>query len=381
MKNSIRLVKIAQKDSYNDMLDSLTQKSKDREISNSNDKAQRYNFLKQKAEEMGISVADYIDHFGSFDDKKKFSTLANQQSASQKPTPEDNSIQGYEKVLNAFQFIKEKSEELNIPIIRIWEDIQLPSEIKNKVLTLVVNYQRLQEANQERKVQNNVSQSESLEDRLKKATENARFYSEQWNQAIDDAKNQNIDPIVYISAHYPDDLAQQIIAWYKIKTGEIDATNMEEYFAQSVEQVSNQEVESFNENYDDDTFQNFVDKAREFAENIDWEKAGAYLDEGKNRVIYQLLKPGSFIKKTSDSIKVIISMLTLKNVEIFNDEYYENQDNNQRAEQELDDYVAGRTSQLLKKMKRVANTLDVAGLYYEAEAITNVMKRIAARTY
>ena len=109
MKNSIRLVKIAQKDSYNDMLDSLTQKSKDREISNSNDKAQRYNFLKQKAEEMGISVADYIDHFGSFDDKKKFSTLANQQSASQKPTPEDNSIQGYEKVLNAFQFIKEKS--------------------------------------------------------------------------------------------------------------------------------------------------------------------------------------------------------------------------------------------------------------------------------
>ena len=381
MKNSIRLVKIAQKDSYNDMLDSLTQKSKDREISNSNDKAQRYNFLKQKAEEMGISVADYIDHFGSFDDKKKFSTLANQQSASQKPTPEDNSIQGYEKVLNAFQFIKEKSEELNIPIIRIWEDIQLPSEIKNKVLTLVVNYQRLQEANQERKVQNNVSQSESLEDRLKKATENARFYSEQWNQAIDDAKNQNIDPIVYISAHYPDDLAQQIIAWYKIKTGEIDATNIEEYFAQSVEQVSNQEVESFDGNYDDDTFQNFVDKARELAENIDWEKAGAYLDEGKNRVIYQLLKPGSFIKKTSDSIKVIISMLTLKNVEKFNDEYYENQDNNQRAEQELDDYVAGRTSQLLKKMKRVANTLDVAGLYYEAEAITNVMKRIAARTY
>ena len=257
----------------------------------------------------------------------------------------------------------------------------MPSEIKNKVLTLVVNYQRLQEANQERKVQNNVSQSESLEDRLKKATENARFYSEQWNQAIDDAKNQNIDPIVYISAHYPDDLAQQIIAWYKIKTGEIDATNIEEYFAQSVEQVSNQEVESFDGNYDDDTFQNFVDKARELAENIDWEKAGAYLDEGKNRVIYQLLKPGSFIKKTSDSIKVIISMLTLKNVEKFNDEYYENQDNNQRAEQELDDYVAGRTSQLLKKMKRVANTLDVAGLYYEAEAITNVMKRIAARTY
>ena len=30
-------------------------------------------------------------------------------------------------------------------------------------------------------------------------------------------------------------------------------------------------------------------------------------------------------------------------------------------------------------MKRVANTLDVAGLYYEAETITNVMRRIAAR--
>jgi hypothetical protein len=380
MKNSIRLVKIAQKDSYNDMLDSLTQKSKDREISNSNDKAQRYNFLKQKAEEMGISVADYIDHFGSFDDKKKFSTLANQQSASQKPTPEDNSIQGYEKVLNAFQFIKEKSEELNIPIIRIWEDIQLPSEIKNKVLTLVVNYQRLQEANQERKVQNNVSQSESLEDRLKKATENARFYSEQWNQAIDDAKNQNIDPIVYISAHYPDDLAQQIIAWYKIKTGEIDATNMEEYFAQSVEQVSNQEVESFNENYDDDTFQNFVDKAREFAENIDWEKAGAYLDEGKNRVIYQLLKPGSFIKKTSDSIKVIISMLTLKNVEKFNNEYYENQNNTQRAEQELDDYL--RTSninkrQILASLNKISNTLDNLGYYKLADNLTNISYRLA----
>jgi hypothetical protein len=383
MKNSIRLVKIAQKDAYNDMLDSLSQKSKDRKneaMSNSNDKAQRYNFLKQKAEGMGISVADYVNHFGSFDDKKNFSNLANQQSASQKPVPEDNSIQGYEKVLNAFQFIKEKSEELNIPIIRIWEDIQLPSEIKRQVLTLVVNYQRLQEANQERKVQNNVSQSESLEDRLKKATENARFYSEQWNQAIDDAKNQNIDPIVYISAHYPDDLAQQIIAWYKIKTGEIDATNMEEYFAQSVEQVSNQEVESFNENYDDDTFQNFVDKAREFAENIDWEKAGAYLDEGKNRVIYQLLKPGSFIKKTSDSIKVIISMLTLKNVEKFNNEYYENQNNTQRAEQELDDYLRTskmNTRQVIASLNKVANELDNSGMFNEATELTNVMHKVA----
>lgn len=381
MKNSIRLVKIAQKDIYDNVLDSLSQKSKDRKnqaISNSNDKAQRYNFLKEKADEMGISVAEYITHFGSFDDKKNFSPLANQQSTSQQSTASDTSFEDYEKVLNAFQFIKEKSEELNIPIIRVWEDFQLPSEIKRKVLTLVVNFQRLQEANQEIKVQNNISESTSLEDRLKKATENARFYTEQWNQAIDDAKNQNIDPIVYISAHYPDDLAQQIIAWYKIKTGEINASNMEEYFAQSVEQVSNQEVESFNENYDDNTFQNFVNKAREIAENIDWEKAGAYLDEGKNRVIYQLLKPGSFIKKTSDAIKVVISMLTLKNVEKFNDEYYENQNSNQRAEQELDEYLAAnRTSHLLRKMNRVANYLDNTGLHKEADSITNVMKRLS----
>ena len=54
--------------------------------------------------------------------------------------------------------IKEKSEELNAPINRVWEDIQLPSDIKNKVLTLVVNYQRLQKINQERKIENNVNQ-------------------------------------------------------------------------------------------------------------------------------------------------------------------------------------------------------------------------------
>ena len=155
---------------------------------------------------------------------------------------------------------------------------------------------------------------------------------------------------------------------------------MEEYFAQSVEQVSNQEVESFNENYDDDTFQNFVDKAREFAENIDWEKAGAYLDEGKNRVIYQLLKPGSFIKKTSDSIKVIISMLTLKNVEKFNNEYYENQNNTQRAEQELDDYLRTskmNTRQVIASLNKVANELDNSGMFNEATELTNVMHKVA----
>lgn len=383
MKNSIRLIKTAQKNAYDDVMNSFNLKikeKKDNTSSFSDQKAQKYALIKQKAEEMGISVADYIEHFGSTDEKRLYSNLANQELNDQKPASSDDGFQEYERVLSAFQYIKEKSEELNIPITRIWEDLNLPDDIKRKVLTLVVNYQNSQETTPERKIQTNFDDSNSLENRLKKANENARFYSEQWNQAIDDAEKQNIDPIVYIAAHYPDDIAQQIIAWYKIKTGEINASNMEEYFAQSVEQVSNQEIESFNENYDDNTFQNFVNKAREIAENIDWEKAGAYLDEGKNRVIYQLLKPGSFIKKTSDAIKVVISMLTLKNVEKFNEEYYENQNNNQRAEQELDEYL--RTSKMNKRqviasLNKVANELDNSGMFQEANQITNVMKRLS----
>jgi hypothetical protein len=279
MKSSIKLIRVAQFDTYNNLDEILNQKNqerKNRSQRDSDDKAERYKLLKNKAEEMGISIADYIDHFGSFEDKQNFGNIAQQQSEVRQPEQTSTDFKDYNKVLEAFQFIKEKSEELNIPITRVWEDMQLPSEIKFKVHTLVVNYERLQKIEESREIQNNQQSDSSLEERLKRSTENARFYTEQWNQVIEDAEKQNIDPIVYISAHYPDDLAQQIIAWYKIKTGEINATNMEEYFAQSVEQLSDQEVQSFEQNYDDNAFQNFVDKAREIAENIDWEKAGAY---------------------------------------------------------------------------------------------------------
>jgi hypothetical protein len=373
MKSSIKLIRVAQFDTYNNLDEILNQKNqerKNRSQRDSDDKAERYKLLKNKAEEMGISIADYIDHFGSFEDKQNFGNIAQQQSEVRQPEQTSTDFKDYNKVLEAFQFIKEKSEELNIPITRVWEDMQLPSEIKFKVHTLVVNYERLQKIEESREIQNNQQSDSSLEERLKRSTENARFYTEQWNQVIEDAEKQNIDPIVYISAHYPDDLAQQIIAWYKIKTGEINATNMEEYFAQSVEQLSDQEVQSFEQNYDDNAFQNFVDKAREIAENIDWEKAGAYLDEGKNRIIYQLLKPGSIIKKTTDAIKVVISMLSLNNVEEFNDQYYKDQEDRERAIQELDNYKLSKKMdkfQKLAQLKKDIELLENAGQIRAAE--------------
>ena len=376
MKSSVNLIRFAGVDSYENVEESLEQKNqerKNRSQSDSDDRAERYKFLKNKADEMQISIADYIEFFGSFEDKKNFRNLAQQQSNIDNQEESSNAIKDYEKVLEAFEFIKEKSKELNVPISSVWEDMQLPSEIRFKVHTLVVNYERLQKIEESRKVQNNGQSNDSFEERLRRSTENARFYTEQWNQVIEDAEKQNIDPIVYISAQYPDDLAEQIIAWYKIKTGEINARNIEEYFAQSIEQLSDQEVESFEQNYDDNAFQNFVDKAREIVENIDWEKAGAYLDEGKNRIIYQLLKPGSNIKKTSDAIKVVMSMLSLKNVEEFNNQYYKDQENRERAINELDSYKISKKMNLkLKKLAQLNQEIELlesAGLIKAASVL------------
>ena len=73
-------------------------------------------------------------------------------------------------------------------------------------------------------------------------------------------------------------------------------------------------------------------------------------------------------------------MLTLKNVEKFNNEYYENQNNTQRAEQELDDYLRTskmNTRQVIASLNKVANELDNSGMFNEATELTNVMHKVA----
>jgi hypothetical protein len=189
-----------------------------------------------------------------------------------------------------------------------------------------------------------------------------------------------MDVGTYISMHYPRNLAEQIYTWYQIKTGQLKPFDINEKLAVTVNEISNEEVQQYDEEYDDVTFQDFVNGAREVLSEINWKKVGAYLSDGVNNVIYQLAKPGGFIKKTADSIRAVVSLLSLKNVDEFSEQYDQDQENKERAEQELDDYLyQHRTSFILNKMMRVANTLDVAGLYYEANTITNVMKSVALR--
>ena len=278
------------------------------------------------------------------------------------------SITGFEQVSEIYEYILQQSKKLNMRPLVIFNSMDLQEPLRSKVEAFVHIHQ-----------EDELNESSWTAEDLKSATQKARFFSEEWNKIIEDAKAQQMDVGTYISMHYPRNLAEQIYTWYQIKTGQLKPFDINEKLAVTIHEISNEEVQQYDEEYDDVTFQDFVEGARQALSEINWKKVGAYLSDGVNNVIYQLAKPGSFIKKTADSIRAVVSLLSLKNVDEFSEEYYKEQEDRRIATQELDDYVAGRTSQLLKNMKRVANTLDVAGLHKEADSITNVMKRIAAR--
>ena len=278
------------------------------------------------------------------------------------------SITGFQEVSEIYEFILQQSKKLNMRPLVIFNSLDLKEPLKSKVEALVHIHQ-----------EDELYESTWTAEDLKSATQKARFFSEEWNKIIEDAKAQQMDVRAYIAMHYPRNLAEQIYTWYQIKTGQLKPFDINEKLAVTVNEISNEEVQQYDEEYDDVTFQDFVEGAREALSQINWKKVGAYLSDGVNNVIYQLAKPGSFIKKTADSIRAVVSLLSLKNVDEFSERYDKEQEDHKRSTQELNDYLAGRTSQLLRKMNRVANTLDIAGLHKEADSITNVMRSIAAR--
>jgi hypothetical protein len=279
------------------------------------------------------------------------------------------SITDFEQVSKIYDYILQQSKKLNMRPLVIFNSMDFKEPLKSKVEALVHIHQ-----------EDELYESSWTAEDLKSATQKARFFSEEWNKIIEDAKAQQMDVGTYISMHYPRNLAEQIYTWYQIKTGQLKPFDINEKLAVTVNEISNEEVQQYDEEYDDVTFQDFVNGAREVLSEINWKKVGAYLSDGVNNVIYQLAKPGSFIKKTADSIRAVVSLLSLENVDEFSEQYDQDQENKERAEQELDDYInQHRTSFILNKMMRVANTLDVAGLYYEANTITNVMKSVALR--
>lgn len=305
----------------------------------------------------------------SLNDNVGNETQPNIQSNTQQEKLPHESITGFQQVSEIYEYILEQSKKLNMRPLVIFNSMDLKEPLKSKVEALVHIYQ-----------EDELYESSWTAEDLKSATQKARFFSEEWNKIIEDAKAQQMDVGTYIAMHYPRNLAEQIYTWYQIKTGQLKPFDINEKLAVTVNEISNEEVQQYDEEYDDVTFQDFVEGARQALSEINWKKVGAYLSDGVNNVIYQLAKPGSVIKKTADSIRAVVSLLSLKNVDEFSEQYDTEQENKERAEQELNDYLEKyRTSFILNKMKRVANTLDVAGLYYEAETITNVMRRIAAR--
>jgi hypothetical protein len=301
-----------------------------------------------------------------------YPVIDTQQNTQQNTQQEDFShpaITDFEQVSKIYNYILEQSKKLNMRPLVIFNSMDLKEPFKSKVEALVHIHQ-----------EDELYESSWTAEDLKSATQKARFFSEEWNKIIEDAKAQQMDVGTYISMHYPRNLAEQIYTWYQIKTGQLKPFDINEKLAVTVNEISNEEVQQYDEEYDDVTFQDFVNGAREVLSEINWKKVGAYLSDGVNNVIYQLAKPGGFIKKTADSIRAVVSLLSLKNVDEFSEQYDQDQENKERAEQELDDYInQHRTSFILNKMMRVANTLDVAGLYYEANTITNVMKSVALR--
>jgi hypothetical protein len=278
-------------------------------------------------------------------------------------------ITDFEQVSKIYNYILEQSKKLNMRPLVIFNSMDLQEPLRSKVEAFVHIHQ-----------EDELNESVWTAEDLKSATEKARFFTEEWNKIIEDANAQQMDVKAYIGMHYPTDLAKEIVTWYLIKTGQLKPFDIDEKLAVTINEISNEEVQQYDEQYDDLTFQQFVQNAREALSEINWQKVGAYLSDGVNNVIYQLAKPGGFIKKTADSIRAVVSLLSLKNVDEFSEQYDQDQENKERAEQELDDYLyQHRTSFILNKMMRVANTLDVAGLYYEANTITNVMKSVALR--
>jgi hypothetical protein len=305
----------------------------------------------------------------SSNDYPVIDTQPNTQPNTQQEDFSHPAITDFEQVSKIYNYILEQSKKLNMRPLVIFNSMDLKEPFKSKVEALVHIHQ-----------EDELYESSWTAEDLKSATQKARFFSEEWNKIIEDAKAQQMDVGTYISMHYPRNLAEQIYTWYQIKTGQLKPFDINEKLAVTVNEISNEEVQQYDEEYDDVTFQDFVNGAREVLSEINWKKVGAYLSDGVNNVIYQLAKPGGFIKKTADSIRAVVSLLSLKNVDEFSEQYDQDQENKERAEQELDDYInQHRTSFILNKMMRVANTLDVAGLYYEANTITNVMKSVALR--
>jgi len=277
------------------------------------------------------------------------------------------SITDFEQVSKIYDYILQQSKKLNMRPLVIFNSMDLKEPLKSKVEALVHIHQ-----------EDELNESTWTAQDLKTATEKAKFFTEEWNKIIQDAKDQQMDVGTYVSMHYPEALAKEIYTWYQIKTGQLKPFDINEKLAVTVNEISNEEIQQYDEQYDDLTFQQFVENAREALSEINWQKVGAYLSDGVNNVIYQLSKPGSFIKKTADSIRAVVSLLSLKNVDEFSEQYDKEQENKERAEQELDEYLAAnRTSHILRKMIKVANYLDDNGKYKEATEITGVMKRIA----
>ena len=397
MKSEIKLIKFAQKNlSNNDYLDQINEKLRgqgeavdQRALDEAEKKANRYSYIKQKAKEMNLSIRDYIEFFGTNDDRK-FLELADRE---EKPDQNEVSIEQYNKVLELFEFLKKTSEEKNIPIRSVLENLNVGGEMLGKLSPLVLNYerlmneqQRIQKENNERIEAERIQKINSPEERLRTSTDRARFFTEEWNKVIEDAKAQNMDPVTYVRIHYPESLAYEIIAWHMLKSGQKTPENIHEYLASLVNDISDEQVQKINQEYSENVFENLVDEAREVIENIDWEKVGAYLSDGVNNVIYQLLKPGSIIKKTADSIRAIVSLLTLKNSEQFSEEYEQEQINRERARQELDEYLNKKQAnkmnkkQIIASLNNIANELDNGGFYRESNTVTNVMKRLAQET-
>ena len=277
------------------------------------------------------------------------------------------SITDFEQVSKIYDYILQQSKKLNMRPLVIFNSMDLKEPLKSKVEALVHIHQ-----------EDELNESTWTAQDLKTATEKARFFTEEWNKIIQDAKAQQMDVGTYVSMHYPEALAKEIYTWYQIKTGQLKPFDINEKLAVTINEISNEEVQQYDEQFDDLTFQQFVENAREALSEINWQKVGAYLSDGVNNVIYQLAKPGSFIKKTADSIRAVVSLLSLENVDEFSEEYDKEQEGRARAEQELDEYLAAnRSSHILRKMMRVANYLDDSGKYKEATEITGVMKKVA----
>ena len=274
-----------------------------------------------------------MKRYSQFQDKNQINELVNSSESSlndnvgseTQPNTQPNiqqedlshpAITEFEQVSKIYEYILQQSKKLNMRPLVIFNSMDLQEPLRSKVEAFVHIHQ-----------EDELNESSWTAEDLKSATQKARFFSEEWNKIIEDAKAQQMDVGTYISMHYPRNLAEQIYTWYQIKTGQLKPFDINEKLAVTIHEISNEEVQQYDEEYDDVTFQDFVEGARQALSEINWKKVGAYLSDGVNNVIYQLAKPGSFIKKTADSIRAVVSLLSLKNVDEFSEEYDKEQSN------------------------------------------------------